>query len=58
MLDNEVSDSMQEKTIFQFRNTLERKKFAFEQRIKNDLEEEQKTKQIKEEERKDENEKA
>lgn len=49
---------MQEKTIFQFRNTLERKKFAFEQRIKNDLEEEQKTKQIKEEERKDENEKA
>jgi uncharacterized membrane-anchored protein YjiN (DUF445 family) len=49
---------MQEKTIFQFRNTLERKKFAFEQRIKNDLEEESKTRQIKEEERKDENEKA
>lgn len=58
VLDKEVSDSMQEKTIFQFRNTLERKKFAFEQRIKNDLEEESKTRQVKDEERKDENEKA
>ena len=47
---------MQEKTIFQFRNTLERKKFAFEQRIKNDQEEEEKTRLVKEEERKDENE--
>lgn len=30
VLDKDVSDSMQEKTIFQFKNTLERKKFAFE----------------------------
>lgn len=58
VLDHEVASSMQEKTIFQFKNTLERKKFAFEQRIKNDQEEETKARQIKEEERKDENEKA
>lgn len=58
ILDNEVANSMQEQTIFQFKNTLERKKFAFEQRIKNDHEEEIKAKQIKAEERKDENEKA
>lgn len=44
---------MQDKTIFQFKNTLERKKFAFEQRIKNDIEETEKAKQMKEEERKD-----
>jgi len=44
---------MQESTIFMFKNTLERKKFAFEQRIKNDVEEIEKIKQLKEEERKD-----
>jgi len=38
-----VAESMQEKTIFQFKNTLERKKFAFDQRILNDKEEEIKT---------------
>ena len=58
VLDKDVADSMQEKTIFQFKNTLERKRFAYDQRIKNDAEEEIKAKQIKEEERKDENEKA
>lgn len=58
VLDKEVADSMQEKTIYQFKNTLERKRFAYFQRIKNDQEEEVKIKQIKEEERKDENEKA
>ena len=58
VLNPTVADSMQETTIFQFKNTLERKKFAYEQRIKNDQEEELKAKQIKEEERKDENEKA
>ena len=57
-MNKEVAESMQEKTIFQFKNTLERKKFAFEQRIKNDYEEENKTRQKKLEERKDENEKA
>lgn len=29
ILDNEVADSMQEKTIFQFKNTLERKRFCY-----------------------------
>jgi len=58
VLNPEVANSMQETTIFQFKNTLERKRFAYEQRIKNDQEEELKAKQIKEEERKDENEKA
>lgn len=29
-LDPTVADSMQETTIYQFKNTLERKKFAFE----------------------------
>jgi len=53
VLDSDVSSSMQDKTIFQFKNTLERKKFAFEQRIKNDREEIIKAKQLKEEERKD-----
>lgn len=52
-LDSEVANSMQEKTIFAFKNTLERKKFAFEQRIKNDIEETEKVKQLKQEERKD-----
>lgn len=57
-LDETVASSMQDKTIFQFKNTLERKKFAFEQRIKNDIEEIEKLKQMKEEERKDVNEQA
>lgn len=57
-LDAEVANSMQEKTIYQFKNTLERKKFAFEQRIKNDKEETEKIKQFKEEERKDVSEQA
>lgn len=51
-LGESVANSMQDKTIFQFKNTLERKKFAFEQRIKNDQEETEKAKQIKSEERK------
>jgi hypothetical protein len=58
VLNAEVANSMQDSTIIQFKNTLERKKFAYEQRIKNDAEEELKAKQIKEEERKDENERA
>ena len=53
-----VAESMQEKTIFQFKNTLERKKFAFDQRILNDKEEEIKTRQVKAEEGKDENERS
>ena len=53
-----VADSLQEKTIFSFKNTLERKKFAFDQRILNDQEEENVQKMVKEEEGKDENEKA
>lgn len=52
-LDNSVAHTLEDKTMTQFRNTLERKKFAFEQRIKNDIEELQKAKQAKEEERKD-----
>ena len=40
VLDREVATSMQEKTIYQFKNTLERKQFAYNQRIKNDNEEE------------------
>lgn len=58
ILDKEVADSMQEKTIFQFKNTLERKRFAFNQRTLNDREDELKAKQVKEEERKDESEKS
>jgi regulator of protease activity HflC (stomatin/prohibitin superfamily) len=58
VLDEEVAMSMQDKTIFQFKNTLERKKFAFEQRIKNDMEEVTKARQVKEEERKDTQEQA
>lgn len=57
-LDETVASSMQDKTVYQFKNTLERKKFAFEQRIKNDIEEIEKAKQMKEEERKDVNEQA
>ena len=58
VLDEDVAMSMQDKTIFQFKNTLERKKFAFEQRIKNDMEEVIKAQQVKEEERKDTQEQA
>lgn len=47
---------MQQQSIYQFKNTLERKQFAFKQRITNDQEEEAKAKQIHEEQRKDENE--
>ena len=35
-LPNDVAHSLQEKTIFQFKNTLERKKQSYELRIKND----------------------
>jgi hypothetical protein len=35
-LPNDVANSLQEKTIFQFKNTLERKKQSYELRIKND----------------------
>ena len=49
----DVAQSMQERTIYQFKNTLERKQFAYNQRIKNDNEEEIREKQIKEEQRKD-----
>lgn len=35
----DVANSLQEKTIFQFKNTLERKKQAFELRTLNDKEE-------------------
>lgn len=48
VLSQEVANSMQERTIYQFKNTLERKTFAYQQRIKNDQEEEIKEKQIKE----------
>lgn len=53
VLSQEVASSMQERTIYQFKNTLERKTFAYKQRIKNDQEEEIKEKQIKEQQRKD-----
>lgn len=53
VLDESTAKTLQDQTIFQFKNTLERKKFAFEQRIKNDMEEVTKAQQIKEEERKD-----
>lgn len=36
VLSQEVASSMQERTIYQFKNTLERKTFAYKQRIKND----------------------
>ena len=58
VINEEVANSMQGATIYQFQNTLERKKFAYEQRILNDAEAEQQAKTTKEEERKDENEKA
>lgn len=58
VLDPTAAQTMVETTIFQFKNTLERKKFAYDQRIRNDVEEEVKAKQIKMEERKDVTEKA
>lgn len=57
-LDDDIADAMQETTIYQFKTTLERKRFAFNQRITNDREEEEKAKQIHLEERKDEEEQA
>ena len=48
---------MQDTTIKQFEKTLSKKKFAYEQRIKNDQEEEEKQRLIKEQLRKDEEEK-
>lgn len=35
-LPDDVAQSLQEKTIFQFKNTLERKKQSYDLRIKND----------------------
>jgi len=57
-LTEEIASAMQDTTIVQFKSTLERKRFAYNQRIKNDAEEEERLKQIKEDERKDEMEKA
>jgi hypothetical protein len=54
VLSQDIADAMQETTIYQFKTTLERKRFAFNQRITNDREEEAKTRQFHEEERKDE----
>lgn len=55
-LAEQTASSMQSQSIFQFKNTLERKTFAFQQRTKNDKEEEAKARQIHEEQRKDEEE--
>lgn len=49
---------MQDTTIKSFEKTLSKKKFAYDQRLKNDAEEEHKEKQKHEEKRKDEEEKA
>ena len=54
VLSTDIADAMQETTIYQFKTTLERKRFAFNQRITNDREEEAKAQQYHEEERKDE----
>lgn len=53
-----VADALQERTIFQFKNTLERKQFAYNQRTLNDKEEEEKEKLVMDEKGKDENEQA
>ena len=58
VLSDEIANAMQETTIYQFKTTLERKRFAYLQRIKNDTEEEERLKQVKEDERKDEMESA
>ena len=47
----DVANSLQEKTIFQFKNTLERKKQAFELRTLNDKEELELLKQMRLQER-------
>lgn len=57
-LPSDVSNSLQEKTIFQFKNTLERKKQAYELRSINDKEELELLRAMRKEERKDEIEKA
>jgi len=57
VLSEEIASAMQETTIYQFKTTLERKRFAYNQRIKNDAEEESRLKQVKDDERKDEVEK-
>lgn len=36
VLSQDIADAMQETTIYQFKTTLERKRFAFNQRITND----------------------
>lgn len=54
----DVANSLQEKTIFQFKNTLERKKQSYELRTNNDKEELEILKSIRNEERKDETERA
>jgi hypothetical protein len=58
VLNKDIADAMQETTIYQFKTTLERKRFAYDQRLTNDKEEESKSRQIHEEERKDEAEQA
>jgi len=50
-LPNEVANSIQDKTIFQFRNTLERKKQSYELRTINDTEEIALIKEIRRQER-------
>lgn len=57
ILTEDIAGAMQETTIYQFKTTLERKRFAYNQRIKNDAEEEERLKQVKDDERKDEVEK-
>ena len=57
-LPQDVASSLQEKTIFQFKNTLERKKQSYELRTNNDKEEIEILKSIRNEERKDEVERA
>ena len=50
-LPNDVAHSLQEKTIFQFKNTLERKKQAYELRTLNDKEELELLRQMRAQER-------
>ena len=58
VLEESIALTMQNTTVLQFEKTLSKKKFAFEQRIKNDKEEEFKARQVKIEQRKDEEERA
>jgi hypothetical protein len=53
-LHESVASNLEERTIFQFKNTLERKQFAYNQRILNDQEEEEKEKLVMDEKGKDE----